>query len=189
MIIEEDIQSCIRVLKEGGLILYPTDTVWGIGCDATNEVAAAKIYQLKKRQESKSMIILVAKEEDILHYCDDTSPLIFDYIKGISKPVTVIYRKAKNLAKNIINQDGSIAIRIVKDKFCQKLIEEFGKPIVSTSSNISGYPAPALFCDIDFEIKQGVDYIVQYRQDDQTPANPSSIISIQEDGKIQIIRK
>ncbi len=189
MIIEDDIHACIKVLNEGGLILYPTDTVWGIGCDATNEDAVANIFRLKKREESKSMIILVAKEEDILHYCNDASPLIFDYIKGIQKPLTVIYKKAKNLAKNLINQDGSIAIRIVKDDFCKKLIERFGKPIVSTSSNISGYPPPALFCDIDIEIKKGVDYVVQFRQDDQTPANPSSIISINKDGTIQIIRK
>ena len=189
MMIDDDIQACIQVMNKGGLSLYPTDTVWGIGCDATNEEAVAKIYQLKKREESKSMIILVANEEDILNYCDDAGPLIFDYIKGIQKPVTVIYKKAKNLAKNMINQDGSIAIRIAKDNFCQKLIGSFGKPIVSTSSNISGYPTPALFCDIDFEIKKGVDYIVQYRQDDLTPANPSSIISINDDGTIQIIRK
>jgi L-threonylcarbamoyladenylate synthase len=186
---DDDILACLDVLNKGGLILYPTDTVWGIGCDATNEKAVAKIYHLKKREESKSMIILVGEENDILKYCDDISPLIFDYIKGISNPLTVIYKKAKNLATNIINQDGSIAIRIVKDDFCKKLIQQFGKPIVSTSSNISGYPPPALFCDIDIEIKDRVDYIVQHRQDDQTAAKPSSIISINNDGTIQVIRK
>ena len=188
MIFEEDIKAAAAVLKNGGLILYPTDTVWGIGCDATNEEAVKKIYALKKRNEEKSMIILVADEENILQYTSEATPVIFDYIKGIHKPTTVIYEQAKNLAKNLVNKDGSIAIRIVKDDFCQALLSVFGKAIVSTSSNISGYPPPSLFEDIDIAIKNGVDYIVQHRQDDLTAASPSSVVKLAADGTIQVIR-
>lgn len=188
MIIKDDIEACLKVLKNGGLILYPTDTVWGIGCDATNEEAVAKIYALKNRNEEKSMIILLADEIEILKYTDQEQLTIFDYIKGIVKPVTVIYNEAKYLAKNLINKDGSIGIRIVKDKFCQQLIREFGKPIVSTSSNVSGYPPPSLFSDIDIKIKNGVDYVVQHRQDDNTPSQPSTVIRLNDDGSYIIIR-
>ncbi len=188
MLIEDDIQNCLEVMKTGGIFLYPTDTVWGIGCDATNEKAVEKIFNLKKRHEEKSMIILLAMEEDILKYTQHPQAVIFDYIKGINKPTTVIYDGAKNLAKNLINKDGSIAIRLTRDSFCTQLILAFGKPIVSTSSNISGYPAPAFYQDIDIEIKNGVDYIVQHRRDDLTPASPSSIIKLEKDGNIKIIR-
>jgi L-threonylcarbamoyladenylate synthase len=183
-----DIENCIKVLSSGGLILYPTDTVWGIGCDATNEDAVSKIYKLKNRNESKSMIILVAEENDILNYTDTSELKIYDYIKGIYKPTTVIYQNAKHLAKNVINGDGTIGIRIVKDDFCQQLIRAFGKPIVSTSSNVSGYPAPAMFTDIDILIKDGVDYIVQHRQEEQVPGIPSTVIKMNEDGTYEILR-
>ena len=176
MIIQNDIEACLPVLNNGGLILYPTDTVWGIGCDATNEKAVAKIYALKNRNEQKSMIILLADEKDILNYTDQPQLSVFDYIKGTSKPVTVIYGNAKNLAPNLINADGSAGIRIVKDNFCKQLITAFGKPLVSTSSNVSGYPAPGIFSDIDIKIKNGVDYIVQHRQDDHEPSTPSTVI-------------
>ena len=183
-----DIDECLKVLKNGGLILYPTDTVWGIGCDATNEVAVEKIYTLKNRNEKKSMIILVAAENEIMHYSNQDSFTIFNYIKGIHKPVTVIYNEAKNLAKNLINADGSVGIRIVKDKFCRQLITLFGKPIVSTSSNVSGYPPPTIFNDIDIKIKSGVDYIVQHRQDDFEIAEPSTVVKINDTGEIIILR-
>ena len=185
---KEDIQNCLAVLNNGGLILYPTDTVWGIGCDATSEPAVEKIFSLKKRNEEKSMIILVASEKDILQYTDHPNAVIFDYIKGIHKPTTVIYEGAKNLANNLINKDGSIGIRLVKDEFCIELIKAFGKPIVSTSSNISGYPAPAFFEDIDLQIKSGVDYTVQHRRDDLTPSSPSTVIKLDREGGIQIVR-
>lgn len=188
MIFDEDIKAAVTVLKAGGLILYPTDTVWGIGCDATNKEAVNKIYALKNRNEEKSMIILVANEGDILQYTNEATPVIFDYIKGIHKPTTVIYEQAKNLATNLVNKDGSIAIRIVKDEFCQALLSAFSKAIVSTSSNISGYPPPAFFQDIDVVIKNGVDYIVQHRQDDLTAASPSSVVKLAADGTIQVIR-
>jgi len=188
MIFFDDIESCVDTLNKGGTILYPTDTVWGIGCDAGNEKAVEKIFAIKKRNEEKSMIILVANENDILNYTDDPTPVIFDYIKGVHKPTTVIYDGARNVAKNLINKDGSIGIRIVNDPFCKKLIQRFGRAIVSTSSNISGYPPPSFFEDIDIEIKNGVDYIVQHRQDDLTPATPSAVIKLQADGKIRVIR-
>jgi len=185
---DHDITACCQVLNEGGIILYPTDTVWGIGCDATNEKAVEKIFAVKKRNEEKSMIILLAAEKDILHYTDHPDAVIFDYIKGIHKPTTVIYDGARNLAKNLVNKDGSVGIRLVKDEFCVALIEAFGKPIVSTSSNISGYPPPSFYEDIDVQIKSGVDYIVQHRRNDMTSASPSTVIKLDKEGRIIIIR-
>jgi L-threonylcarbamoyladenylate synthase len=185
---DSDIGEALKVLNEGGIILYPTDTVWGIGCDAGNADAVAKIYALKKRPDEKSMIVLLADENDIPKYVTQPNPKIFDYIKGIHKPTTFIYDGAINLAKNVITPDGSIGIRLTSDVFCKKLISGFGKPLVSTSANISGYPAPAIFEDIDYEIKSGVDYIVQHRQDDVSAASPSAIVKINADGSLTIIR-
>lgn len=185
---DTDIEEALLVLQNGGLILYPTDTVWGIGCDATNATAVAKIFELKKREDGKSMIVLLADEKEIPKYVLEPNPKIFDYIKGIYKPTTVIYDGAMGLAKNLINKNGSIAIRIVKDLFCKKLISRFSKPIVSTSANMSGYPAPANFSDIDVEIKNGVAYIVQHRQDDITEAEPSAIVKWESDGSLTILR-
>jgi L-threonylcarbamoyladenylate synthase len=185
---ENDIRECIDVLQAGGLILYPTDTIWGIGCDATNETAVAKIYNLKQRSDEKSMVILVADEATITQYITQPELKIFDYIKGIYKPTTVIYEGAVGLANNVIAKEGTAAIRIVKDEFCRQMIKRFKKPIVSTSANISGYPPPAIFTDIDVAIKNGVDYIVQHRQDDLIPSSPSAIIKWNADGSFSIIR-
>lgn len=185
---ENDIDHCITVLQKGGLILYPTDTIWGIGCDATNELAVAAIYRLKQRSDEKSMIILLADEADILQYVTQPNPKIFDYIKGIKKPTTFIYEGGIGLAPNIVQQDGTVAIRITDDAFSKQLVKRFRKPIVSTSANISGYPPPVIFADIDVAIKNGVDYIVQHRQDDTTPSLPSSIIKWNADGSHTIIR-
>ena len=185
---KSDIENCLKALLSGGLILYPTDTVWGIGCDATNNEAVNKIFQLKGRQSEKSMIILIADEDMLTDYTDQQHVEVYDYIRGIHKPVTVIYENAKNLAKQVVNNDGSIGIRIVKDEFCRELIRRFGKPIVSTSSNVSGYPTPGTFNDIDIIIKTGVDYIVNYRQEENTPGVPSSVIKILNDGSVQVIR-
>lgn len=185
---ENDIKECLEVLRRGGLILYPTDTIWGIGCDATNEEAVATVFRLKKRSDEKSMIILVADERSILTHVTQPDLKIFDYIKGIQKPTTVIYEGGVGLAENLINRDGSIAIRIVKDVFCRQLIKRFQKPIVSTSANISGYPPPAFFEDIDIAIKNGVDYIVQHRREEREPIRPSSIIKWNNDGTLTIIR-
>jgi L-threonylcarbamoyladenylate synthase len=183
-----DIEACLEQLKNGGLILYPTDTVWGIGCDATNPEAVARIYALKKRPDSKAMIVLVADERDILRHVSQPGLQIFDYIKGVNKPTTVIYDGAIELADNLISPDGSVAIRICEDEFCKHLIKRFRKPVVSTSANISGYPTPQFFSDIEPVIINGVDYVVNYRQDDTECHKPSSIIKWEKDGTLSIIR-
>ena len=188
MQIKNDIQACLKILNEGGIILYPTDTIWGIGCDATNAEAVSKIYALKKRAEDKSMIILLANEKDIQHYTFNKEPGKLEYLKNFKKPVTVIYNEAKNIAENLVNKDGSIGIRIVHDLFCRELILAFGKPIVSTSSNVTGYPPPRIFTEIGMTIKNGVDYIVRHRQDDKVPGMPSALIRFQEDDTIEILR-
>ena len=185
---ENDISECLAVLNNGGLILYPTDTIWGIGCDAANAVAVEMIYRLKKRSDEKSMIVLLADEKDLLKYVTQPDPRIFDYIKGVNKPTTVIYEGGTGLAPNLIRQDGTVAIRVTNDPFCRLLIKRFGKPIVSSSANISGYPPPVIYDDIDVVIKNGVDYIVQHRRDETTPSLPSSIIKWNADGSLTIIR-
>ena len=183
-----DIDNCLTTLKSGGLILYPTDTIWGIGCDATNDKAVEKIYALKKRINTKTMIILLAEEKDLLQYVLEPDLRIFDYIKGAYKPTTVIYENARGIADNLIDENGTVAMRIVNDPFCKELIQQLGKPLVSTSANVSGYPPPAVFSDIDLAIKNGVDYIVQHRQNDLHIAAPSSIIKWNKNGIPTIIR-
>lgn len=185
---ENDILKCLEVLRSGGLILYPTDTVWGIGCDATNETAVSKIYQLKKRSDEKAMIVLLADEKDILKHVAAPDLAVFDYLQQTVKPTTVIYDGAIGFAENIVSATGSIAIRICKEDFCRQLIRRFRKPIVSTSANISGEPTPAIFKNISEEIKNGVDYIVRYRQDDEKEASPSSVIRWNADGKVTVLR-
>jgi L-threonylcarbamoyladenylate synthase len=184
---ETDIEKCVEILKRGGLILYPTDTVWGIGCDATNEIAVEKIYRLKKRPDNKSMIVLVADEKDVLRHVAAPDLSVFDFLEKTTKPTTVIFNDALGLAENLCAHDGSIAIRICKDAFCKALIKRFRKPIVSTSANISGMQTPKKFKEIIEEIKNGIDYIVQYRQDDDTIAESSSVIKWQ-NGIIEVLR-
>ena len=184
---EKDIENCLQVLQKGGLILYPTDTVWGIGCDATNEKAVEKVYKLKRRPDEKAMIVLVADERDVLQYAASPDLAVFDYLQEAKKPTTVIYEDAIGLADNLVGKDGSIAIRICNEKFCKHLIKRFRRPIVSTSANISGEPAAKIFSDINEQIKFGVDYVVTYRQDDKTIATPSSVIKWN-NGHLEIIR-
>lgn len=184
---DNDTEQCLKVLKEGGLILYPTDTVWGIGCDATNKFAVAKVFALKQRDDSKALIVLVADERDVLQYTASPDLAVFDYLQTVSKPTTVIYEGAIGLADNLVAADGSIGIRICEEAFCKQLIRRFRKPIVSTSANISGEPAPRIYSEITVPVKQGVDYIVQYRQDDQSIAQPSSVIKWQ-NGKADVLR-
>ena len=187
MSFEKDIEKCLDVLKSGGLILYPTDTVWGIGCDATNEKAVEKIYKLKKRSDDKAMIVLVAAEKDIMQHVAAPDLSLFDYLEKITKPTTVVYDGALGFADNLIGSDGSIAIRICKDEFCRQLIKRFRKPIVSTSANISGKPAPKFFKEISDEIKNGVDFIVHYKQQDESSVEPSSLIKWN-NGNVTILR-
>ncbi len=184
---QKDIEESVKVLKSGGIILYPTDTIWGIGCDATNENAVQKIFSLKERPEKKSFIVLVSEGKEINNYVANADK-IMEYLTKTKKPTTVIYEHAKNVAQNLISNDGTIAIRIVKDEFCKALITQFKKPIVSTSANISGQASPENYKAISKKIKNGVDYIVQHRQNDLSKSSPSSIIKLNKDGDIEIIR-
>ncbi len=185
---QEDIDKCLATLAKGGLILYPTDTVWGIGCDATNKEAVAKIYSLKQREDSKKMIVLMASEREILKYATQIDMSVFDYLDATTKPTTVIYEDVIGLAENILGEDSSVAIRLCQDVFCKTLIKRFRKPIVSTSANISGSNTPKFYFEIEKEIRTGVDYIVNYRQDDTLPKEPSSVIKWGNNGDITVIR-
>ena len=184
-----EITACLEVLKKGGLILYPTDGVWGIGCDATNPEAVNRIYSLKQRPDSKSMIVLLDSERRLLSYVQSVPDAAWDLIEYSEKPLTIIYDNGKNLAFNVIAQDGSVGIRITKDRFCQHLIERFRKPLVATSANTSGQPSPANFSNIEPAIVEGVDYVVNLRQNEQAVASPSTIIRLKDNGEIQFIRK
>jgi L-threonylcarbamoyladenylate synthase len=185
---ENDVQQCLAVLKKGGVILYPTDTIWGLGCDATNEEAVQRIYNIKQREDTKSLIILVADERDVLQYVAAPDLSVFDFIQKQTRPTTIIFENAVGLPDNLVASDGSIAIRIVQDEFCRHLIKRLRKPLVSTSANISGQPSPQAYKDISAAIKNSVDYMVQWRQEDTTPAQPSQIIKWGNDGSYQVIR-
>jgi L-threonylcarbamoyladenylate synthase len=185
---DQEIDKCIAVLKKGGTILYPTDTIWGIGCDATNEKAINKIYKLKKRPETKSLIILLEDASKLGNYVKKIPDIAWDLIDSIETPLTIIYPNAKNLPKNVIGEDHSIAIRLVKNDFCKRLIREFGKPIVSSSANVSGDPAPLVFRCISNEIINNVDYVVTINQDVLTEVKASRIIKLNENGEFNIIR-
>ena len=185
---EEDILSCLKTLRRGGIILYPTDTIWGIGCDATNPEAVKKIIGLKQRPASKSMIVLISDKRDINRYVSRPEPYIAFYLEKTTAPTTVIYEGALGLAGNLMSEDGTIAIRIVREDFCRHLIKRFRKPIVSTSANISGQKPPENFAGISQEIKRGVDYIVKYRQQDNQPAKTSTLIRFTKSGEPVILR-
>ncbi|HVU59142.1 MAG TPA: L-threonylcarbamoyladenylate synthase [Puia sp.] len=185
---QQDIDRSLAVLQAGGLILYPTDTIWGIGCDATNPEAVSKVYALKQRAETKSLIVLMADEKDILKYTSQPDLRIFDYLHTVTRPTTIIYEGAVGLAGNLIGADGTVAVRLVADPFCRHLIKRLRKPLVSTSANISGEPAPAFFSAIDPRVKEGVGYIVEHRQKDITPQEPSSIVRWNRDATITVIR-
>jgi L-threonylcarbamoyladenylate synthase len=183
-----DVDQCLEVLKKGGVILYPTDTVWGLGCDASNAAAVGKVFAIKKRAESKSLIVLLADERDLLRYVVAPDPEIFNYLDAVTKPTTVIYQGVVGLADEVMNADGSVGIRIVKEDFCRHLIKRFRKPIVSTSANISGEPTPRIFAEISNAVKEAVDYTVQWRQGDNVIKEPSAVIKWS-NGKVDIIRK
>ena len=186
---EEDIKKAFEVLVSGGLILYPTDTIWGIGCDATNEEAVHRVYELKRRVDSKALITLLDNPIKLDYYIDEVPSVAWDLIELSEKPLTIIYDGARNVAPNLMAEDGSLAIRITKEKFSQELCKRFRKALVSTSANISGEPAPANFDDISEEIKDGVDYIVKYRQDNTSKSKASSIIKLGKTGEVKIIRE
>lgn len=183
-----EVEAALNALRNEGVILYPTDTIWGLGCDATAEAAVKNIYTIKQRDDSKSLIILVAEERDILQYVAAPDLAVFDFLQQQTRPTTVIFDNAVNLPDNLVASDGSIAIRIVQDEFCRHLIKRLRKPIVSTSANISGEPSPKFFDEVSEAIKSRVDYVVQWRQEDKTPSQPSQIIRWKSEGLFDIIR-
>lgn len=187
--LREEINKALEVLKNGGLILYPTDTIWGIGCDATNVEAVEKVYALKKRSEAKSLILLLDTDSKLQSYVREIPDVAYDLIEFAEHPLTIIYSNAKNLATNAINEDGSIGIRVTKHSFCKELLQRFKKPIVSTSANISGQKSPSNFSEIDEEIINGVDYVVDFEQDDVSIKKPSTIMKLEPNGKFVFIRK
>ena len=186
---EEDLKNALKVLKTGGIILYPTDTIWALGCDATNEEAVRRIFEIKQSEDSKSMLILTDNEAKIERLVEEVPSVAWDLIKFSENPLTIIYSGAKNLAKNLIAQDGSIGIRVTKEEFSNKLCERFRLPVVSASANINEQPTPQNFDEISDEIKNAVDYIVAYRQKDTTKAKHASIIKLEPNGVVTIIRK
>ena len=188
MAMNDDLKKACEVMAAGGLILYPTDTIWGIGCDATNEEAVRRVYELKRRSDHKAMLVLLDSEAKLNGYVSNVPDIAWDLIEVADKPLTIIYSDAKNLAPSLVGEDGSVGIRITREAFSRQLCERFRKPVVSTSANISGEPSPASFAEISEEVKKGVDYIVEYRQDDQTKAKPSSIIKLGDGGLVQVIR-
>jgi L-threonylcarbamoyladenylate synthase len=187
--LKEEINKALEILKQGGIILYPTDTVWGLGCDATNEAAVAKIFDLKNRVDSKSLIILLDTDNKLQSYVSEVPDVAYDLIEYTEKPLTIIYSGAKNLAKNLINEDGSVGIRIPKHEFCQQLIQRFRKPIVSTSANISGQATPANFNEIAEEIINGVDLVIDLEKESNEKKQQSTIVKLGAGGQFAFIRK
>lgn len=186
---EKELEKTLKIVAKGGLILYPTDTIWGIGCDATNAKAVKKIYTIKNRIESKNMIILLADYDQLEKYVDFVPPIAADLIQSFNKPLTIIYEGAKKLASNLIADDGTIAIRIVKHEFCRALIRKLGKPLVSTSANFSGTPSPLFFRYIPEQLKTKVDYVVNLEQDVTIANKASTIIKLEKSGKYSVIRE
>lgn len=187
--LRDQVNKALEILRSGGIILYPTDTIWGIGCDASNEEAVNRVYQLKGRSESKSLIILLDTDAKLLSYVREVPEMAYDLIEFAEHPLTIIYSGAKNLAPNVINEDGSVGIRIVRHQFCEQLIQRFRKPIVSTSANVSGNPSPRNFSEIGEEIIKGVDYVVNLEQDDSTPKRPSTIMKLEPNGQFSFLRR
>ncbi|MFW5753909.1 MAG: L-threonylcarbamoyladenylate synthase [Marinilabiliaceae bacterium] len=185
----DDLKRAVEVLQNGGLILYPTDTIWGIGCDATHPEAVKKVYDLKQRADSKSMLVLVENEVRLSSYVEEVPEMAYDLIEMSEKPLTIIYPKGKNLASNLVAEDGSIGIRVTREDFSKALCQKFRKPVVSTSANVSGDPAPRYFGEISQAIINGVDYVVRYRQDETSNPTPSGIIKLEVDGQVRVIRE
>jgi len=186
---DEDITEALKILRERGVILYPTDTIWGLGCDATNNEAVEKIFRIKSRHNSKSLIVLVNGVTMLERYVKAIPEIALELAEISDKPLTIIYPNSKNLAPGILAEDGSVGIRICQDDFCNKLIERFRKPIVSTSANISGEASPSAFNEISESIINAVDYTVRYKREDRQKKLPSPVIKVELNGVIKIIRK
>lgn len=187
--LQDEIKKAVEVLRKGGVILYPTDTVWGIGCDATNAEAVKRVYEIKKRADSKALICLVDSESRLCRYVRNVADVTWDMIELSTKPLTVIFDNATGLAENLLAEDGSVGIRVTREEFSKELCYRFQKPIVSTSANISGEPTAMTFDEIDDEIKNAVDYVVRYNQRCKEKHMPSSIIKISANGEFTIIRE
>lgn len=191
---QTDIDNCLKTLQQGGTILYPTDTVWGLGCDATNQPAVENLLQIKHRTAFQGLIVIVENELDIFKYAEITTTNInvnadlSHFLKTVNKPTTVIYKRGKMVAPAVLNVDGSIAIRVVQDSFCKELLQKFGKPIVSTSANIHGEPTPSFYKETSESIKKTVDFSVKYRRDDETPRQSSALVRWLSNGQIETIR-
>lgn len=185
---KDDLNRALEALNKGEIILYPTDTIWGIGCDATNNMAVMKIFEIKDREDTRQMLILIDDAANIKNYVKTVPDIVFDFIESAKRPLSIIFQNAINLAPSLIGHDQTIGIRVVQDEFCKELIRRLGKPIVSTSANVSGNTPPVNFSKIDERIKESVDYIVRWRQDDLTPSSPSDVIKFGEDGEIIKIR-
>ncbi|NDP21771.1 MAG: threonylcarbamoyl-AMP synthase [Paludibacter sp.] len=186
---QEEIKKAVEVLRSGGVILYPTDTVWGLGCDATNENAVRKVFEIKNRKEVKAMLVLIDNAAKLQTYLEEVPDMAWDLVEFAEKPLTIIYPDAKNLASNLIGEDKSIGIRVTREAFSKRLCEQFRRPIVSTSANISGEKTPLKFSEIADAIKLKVDYVVNFRQDDSTKPKPSSIIKLGRGNLFEMIRE
>jgi L-threonylcarbamoyladenylate synthase len=185
---EDDIRNSLKTLRDGGVILYPTDTIWGLGCDATNQAAVEKIFRIKSRCEGRSLIVLVDGDAMLERYVRDIPEIVFELTSVSDTPITIVYPEGKNLAPGVCNEDGSIGIRICSEPFCNELITRFRRPIISTSANISGKPSPSNFGEIEDEIIKSAGYVVTYRQEDYRKNKPSSVIKIDKNGAFKIIR-
>lgn len=189
MVPDNEIKKAVDALKAGKVILYPTDTIWGIGCDATNPAAVQRIYDIKGRDERKALIILVERPEQLNDYVVKVPEIAWDIVEYAERPLTVIYPKAKNIADKLLAEDQSIGIRVVKDEFCQKLIRSFGKAIVSTSANLSGKPSPNSYSEIDPELISQVDHVVDFKKEEKSSSKPSMVMKLGINGEVKILRK
>lgn len=189
MTFEQDLKECLNTLRNGGVILYPTDTIWGLGCDATNPAAVEKIFRIKSRDESKSLLILVNSTGMLERYVKEIPPTAAELTEVSDEPLTIIYPEGRNLAAGVCADDGSVGIRICNDEFCNELISRFRKPLVSTSANSSGSTPPRFFDEIEKSIAAAADYTVNYRRDDRHKSKPSPVIKINRDGSFKLIRK
>jgi len=185
---ENDIRQCVAALRQGGTILYPTDTIWGLGCTATNDAAVEKISRIKHRPANKSYVVLLADARQLLQHVAAPPPEIMDMVASFEEPTTIVYPDALGFAAGVLAKDGSVAIRVTTDRFCRALIKRLGSPIVSTSANISGQLPPRFFRDIQPEVINGADYVVQYRQDDVSEKKPSRIFKLLENGRLERLR-
>lgn len=187
-IMRQEIQEAVEAMRRGGVIVYPTDTVWGIGCDATCGAAVKRIYELKKRADSKALITLTGSLAQLERWVDGIPDVAYDLIEAAVRPLTIVFDGARGLAPELLAPDGSVGVRLTRDPYCAGLCEALGRPVVSTSANVSGEPSPAVFTEISREILQGADFVAAYRRDDMTRREPSSVIKLGADATIKILR-